>query len=1135
MVRSQGRSLCALSTLAVVAIVWIALSSGLLFGQGSTAAISGTVKDMSGAVLPGTAVTVKHLETGLTRATESEANGSYTLPALPVGQYEVSAEKMGFKQEVRRGIDLVVGEEAVVNLTLQVGSVVEQVTVTGEAPIVNTTLASTSGLVNEAQIKDMPLNGRSFDQLLTLNTGTVNNTSNLSAGNYVTAFSVAGKRPETNRFLLNGVDYVGESSTSSFITPIGMSGLLLGVEGVREYNVQQHTYGAEYGKRAGAQITVVTSSGTNQLHGDVFEYLRNSVLDARNYFDYPQGIRIPPFKRNQFGGALGGPIKKDKAFVFGTYEGFRQRWGLSSVANVPDAAARQGLLPCNVVTSLAANPAAGYPAFTKPACSGSELISVNAPPGMLPYAKYFWPEPNGPELLVNGLATGTAQSFSNPLQTVREDFGLARFDYNLSGKDSFSANYTISDGDRLNPQSDPVFVQPETLRSQTLGLQETHIFTPNLLGVTNVGFSRSLATQVQVPAVPIPENLLFLTGGNKNQGSIVIGGGQLTVFPSALVSPNGINGVVGGRNYFTGSHDLRWTRGIHSWSAGVWVQRVQEFHFGAAQASAGTVSYSTVQTFLQDRPTQFVGQWFGVPVGYRSTEGAWYLQDEMKLRPNFTLRLGLRDEFTNGWNEVANRCSNYFFDPNGVILTDPHVGGSCLQENNAKALWQPRVGIAWDPTGTGTWAVRAGFGIHYDLQDNLGHRVYANAPTNARIALTAPLLSLIPFDLRAPAPPSCRADSPLTPPTCAIFQPGGLDPVLHSPAIQQWSFTVERGITRDLMLQLSYVGMESYHLPALANYNSPHPQVCNDPQGCLSGGALPSGAAYSGPPVRVPQGTEYIPPQRFPNPFVSSTGGWYFLGTANYQSGNVSLVKRATRGLAFKANYTFSKLMDIQSALLTIGAANEAPALQTPYDLKLSRGLGSYSLTHQFNGSFTYQLPFASGQRFAGVAKGWVDKLIGGWQWNGLVTAQSGFPFTPQVGSNTSGTGTGSNPDSPNRNPAFNGPVVLGEDGFRKTGLYYDPHAFSVPPQGTFGNVGRDSFIGPKLVNFDTSLFKKISINERYSLQFRAEAFNLLNVVNFGEPNIVVFSGSDISSTAGVITATATTSRQIQFALKLLF
>src|SRR5215470_17966358 len=367
-----GRNLHRLAKIGTGILVLIVLGSSLILAQGSTAAISGIVRDATGAVIPGATVSAKHIESGLTRTTVSSENGGYNLQLLPVGAYELSTDMPGFKQQLRRGINLVVGQEAVINLTLDVGAAAESVTVTDEAPIVNTTLSSTSGLINEAQIKELPLNGRSFDQLLTLNVGTVDNRSNISNGGW-TSFSVAGKRPETNRFLMNGVDYIGSNGAGSYITPSGSSGQLLGVEAVREYNVVQHTYGAEFGKRAGAQVTVVSSSGTNEWHGDVFEYLRNSSLDARNFFD--DTIGAPPFKRNQFGGAIGGPLKKDKAFLFANYEGIRERLAVTSVAIVPDAKARQGLMPCYIV-----NPAAN-------ACAdrGSNVPVTNLKTGMLPY------------------------------------------------------------------------------------------------------------------------------------------------------------------------------------------------------------------------------------------------------------------------------------------------------------------------------------------------------------------------------------------------------------------------------------------------------------------------------------------------------------------------------------------------------------------------------------------------------------------------------------------------------------------------------------------------------------------------------------------------------------------------------
>src|SRR5437870_8650330 len=316
MVGTQGVSLRSFGRFAIAIGVLIALPTCLVFAQTSsaTATILGVVKDSSGALIPGVSINVKHTETGQTRTAISSESGDYNVRLLPVGAYELTTVMPGFKQDVRRGINLVVGQQAVINLTLEVGAAADQVTVTEQAPLVNTTLSSTSGLITEQQIKELPLNGRSFDQLLTLNVGTVDNRSNIN-NNAWTSFSVAGKRPESNRFLMNGVDYIGSNSTGQFITPSGSSGQLLGVEAVREYNVLQHTYGAEYGKRAGAQVTVVSSSGTNQWHGDAFEYLRNSALDARNFFEVTKG----PFKRNQFGGAIGGPLKKAKDSLYGNY------------------------------------------------------------------------------------------------------------------------------------------------------------------------------------------------------------------------------------------------------------------------------------------------------------------------------------------------------------------------------------------------------------------------------------------------------------------------------------------------------------------------------------------------------------------------------------------------------------------------------------------------------------------------------------------------------------------------------------------------------------------------------------------------------------------------------------------------
>ena len=577
----------------------IALGTCLVFAQGSTGTISGVVRDASGAVIPGVMVTAKHTESGLTRAAVTNETGGYTIQLLPVGAYEITTELAGFKQQVRRGINLVVGQEAIVNVTLEVGTVSETVTVTGEAPIVNTTLSSTTGLVNESQIKDLPLNGRGFDQLMAVAPGTINYTSNVNLnGNF---FSVVGRRPEENTFTINGVEYVGANSAGQPIGPAGSSGQTLGVDAVREFNLLQHSYGAEYGKRAGGHVVTVVSSGTNQLHGSAFEYLRNSALDARNFFDATNAA--PPFKRNEFGGSLGGPLKKDKAFLFGNYEGFRQRLALSSVAVVPDLQMRQGLLPCYLATptGCGSNP-------------GQYVTVPNLKTGMLPYAGNFWPAPNGNELFVAaglpnaGLPTGTAYAISNPKQAVREDFGLTRFDYNASGKDSLSVSYLISDGDKIDPRADTNFTQISANRSQVVALQETHVFSSTFLNSFNGGFTRAFSPVSTAPAVPIPSNLAFITG--RLPGQITIGGGVSTAAASGIVVANGNDPTQNALNLFTGSDDVRFTRGNHSFSFGGWLQRVQENQSGPAQNKPARSPIRPCWLFSRILPRRLMPTWW---------------------------------------------------------------------------------------------------------------------------------------------------------------------------------------------------------------------------------------------------------------------------------------------------------------------------------------------------------------------------------------------------------------------------------------------------------------------------------------------------------------------------------------------
>jgi len=410
------------------------------------------------------------------------------------------------------------------------------------------------------------------------------------------------------------------------------------------------------------------------------------------------------------------------------------------------------------------------------------------------------------------------------------------------------------------------------------------------------------------------------------------------------------------------------------------------------------------------------------------------------------------------------------------------------------------------------------------------------------VAAAGGFLPLLPLKKNIAQPPTC---GPGISAPCSIYQPTGFDPNMLTPTVQIWDLTVERQLARDLVLSVGYVGSQSYHTNLTMDSNSSPPEVCQNPQGCRSGGVIPLSQFPGGQAPIVPQGTTYLPSRppvvvngvnlvQLPNPYVSYTQAWFGWGTASYHAMNVSVLKRATRGLTFKANYAWGKVLDLNSAILAPSGENEPPNLLSPYNRHWNKGMAAYSIQHQFNTNFSYQLPFGNGQRFGSDATGWVNHLIGGWQWNGILNAQSGFPFTPLIGFNNTGSGDGATVDIPNLKPNFKGKVISGT-----VDHWFDPRAFAVPTPGTFGNAGRSTFRGPGLFNVDTSLFKRIPIREGMNLQFRAEAFNVFNHANFAYPSGIVFQGNpsnySYSDSAGQITNTATPSRQIQFALKLLF
>ena len=1051
-----------------------------------SASISGHVEDASGAAVSGVNITIASQETGAARTVTTDGAGNYSAVALPVGPQEIRASKAGFKTEIRSGVRLVVGQDAIVNLKLEVGELNQQVTVTAEAPVVNTTTSSVSGLVGEREVKELPLNGRSFDNLVALNPGAISyalKSANTSTSNGNT-FVVAGRRPSDYILLMNGIEYTGSSQLA--VTPGGVSGELLGIDAVREFNVLSDTYSTEYGKRAGAQVTVVTQSGSNQVHGSVFEFLRNSALDARSFLDKGD---VPPFRRNQFGGALGGPIKKDKLFLFGNYEGFRQSLAVSNVSIVPDAAARTGVLPnaSATVTGLA--------------------------PAMLNYMS-FWPVANGQNLLA---AASAALSFNNPKQSIHENFGTTRADYILRDADTLSAAYTIDDGNSIIPQVDPLFGSALALRAQVASLEETHIFSPRLLNSARFGYSRAAYNLEATAFTTLDPSLDFVSG--QGPGGIVIGGGTTTTGASTITSagPNNAAGAWNRRNLFTYSDTVQWTHGIHQITFGGWLQRMRD-NEDSASRQLGVATFTSLTTFLQGTASNFQVIPSANELGWRTWFGAFFVEDNIRLRPNLTLRVGLRDEFNNGYNEVSGRAANYITDGNGVLLTTPRVADSVYTQNNAKHLLGPRIGLAWDPFGNGKTAVRAGYGIYYSQIDALAFLMNSLPPYNGSATYTGALSSFLPITAGQ------------QPPAGTTFAPQGVQPDAKTPTVEEWNLTIEQQLTSNMSLRVAYVGSFGYHGLLNVDPNSIPAQVCASSGGCTSGGVC-TATTCGTTTASVPMGAVYIPGgAKRPNPNLSGGFFWYTEGNSSYNGLQTDVTRRMTNGLQIRANFTWSKSLDMNSGPTGAQAQNQAQMILNRNDVRQDWGLSALNAARQASISGSYVLPFGRGKHFFGSAAGAADKFASGWQINGIATLLSGFPFTPQIGANYSGDGDTRNPDRPSLNPVFSGPVVLGNPG-----QWFNPAAFVRPTPGTYGNLGRSVYEGPGLADADVSVTKMTTIRESVSLQFRAEFFNLLNRSNFGTPNATVFSGTSVSPSAGLITTQATFPRQIQFGLKLVF
>jgi Carboxypeptidase regulatory-like domain len=1057
--------------------------------------ISGTVVDPSGAIIPSAAVLIHNDETNAQRALTTSTSGTFTAPSLAVGRYTITADAPGFAP-YHRTAEITVGQS--LELTLKL-AVTGSATINVEAAdsTVNLSTEQTAGLIDSRQVKELPLNGRSYDQLITLNPGTVNYTNQRSGGvgtsnsSVGSMFSVSGRRPQDNLFLLNGIEYTGASLINT--TPGGTSGQLLGIDGIHEFNVVTDTYSAAYGKRDGAQISIVTTSGTNKIHGSAYEFLRNSFFDARNYFDGP---RIPEFQRNDYGASLGGPIIKNKLFLFANYEGYRQNLGVSILTLVPDNQARLGNVP-NATTGLYA-PTAFSPV-------SAALLNL-------------WPVANGPEIFQNNAAgtpipTGIAKYTGNAPQHIREEFGTTRLDYNFNARDNAYAAYTVDDSTATTPSANPYSYVNERLREQVLSAQEQHIFSSNFINIVRVGFSRSnfyffgyvpAAQQTLAPSVRpgVPTYAIVISGSTASNGASSITGA------GANVGSN--NGIA--RNLFTFDDHVYYTIGKHTLQGGVWLQRLQS-NDNLAQDQYGQASFASLTTFLNGAIKTFTYAPNTTELGWRALFADAFLEDTWHITPRLEVRLGIRTESSTGWSEAQNRASVYTFT-NGVISTTPTSGlSNALTNNRALFLPEPRLGFAWNVFGNGHTSITGGAGFHHTLLDALDYRLDQAAPYNTVFSYSG-------------------AATTVATPTggTALVSPSTVDSGISTPALLSYNLRIEQQIFPSTTLTVGYNGSHSYHQIMNGDLNEPAYTIVNGAVFYPASGTSTAPAA----PIKA-------------NPAVANTTSWWSGASGNYNALVVDLRHDLNHGLQLRANYTYSKNLDDGSAWNTSVSSNTPAFVSVPSLPHLDYGPAATDIRNAAAINATYELPFGTNKAFFANGGQLTRRVASGWSLATIVNVFSGFPFSPQLGYNPTGSGDSRNPVRPDINTAFTGQLYPGGTTAQRVAQYFNPGAFSAPKAGYVGTAPRDGLTGPGFSDWDVSLLKTTELTERTRLQFRAEFFNILNHTNLQLPNEVVYSTGPTQGTLanqgtapalgspGVISATANTSRQIQLGLKLLF
>ena len=1038
----------------VARIVGTLLALGLvcsirLHAQGATSgSILGTVSDPTGAVVPNASVQIKNVETGQVQQAPTDVQGRYTIADLPIGNYEAQVSASGFQTMVRRGITLTVGAQAVVDFSLQVGQSQQTVTVDAQVSQVDTVSAAVSSYVEQKQINDLPLNGRNFTDLVTLIPGVAggsqigNGGSNLLYGTE-NNFSVSGARSEGQAYLLDSTDIQGFWNHGS---GSGVMGTTLGIEAIAEFSVLTNTYSAQFGGN-GAVVNAVSKAGTNSLHGSAYEFLRNSDLDARNFFD---GSSKPPFRQNQFGGSLGGPIKKDKLFFFVNNEELRKALGQTVIALVPDANAHKGIV--NGVT-----------------------VPIN--PAIAPILALY-------PLPTTAVAPGVGSIPEVDTTTGNENYLLARVDYTISSKDSLFVRYVRDAGDIVQPflgsPLPPRWPEVGSTRNQFSTIEYRRVISPTMVNLLRFSFTRTRETDVQQSPDQTPA-LDFFPSRGQNGGVNITG---LSSMGTSIYAP-----LLEVQNKFPLGDDVVWTHGAHTLRFGGSFSRVQS-NFQQQGWWGGFYTFPSLTNFLQGSPSLFQGPEPGFTDSYRDFREIHldgYIHDEWKALPKLTVNVGIRYEFLTDPTTNLHPLMTLINPPFGTFQRVPNVFAS----NPSLRNFDPRIGIAYDPFGDHKTAIRTGFGIFFDPIEARSYAsgYYFNPPY---------ALAFVPL----PAFPNPFPGA-LPPPAQLV----GVDyQTTQSPRIYQWNFNVQRQLFASTTLTVGYVGSRGLHLYGARDINPVLPAIVNGVQvfGVPKGtAAAPAAGIISNPRL---------------NPAGAALSSEAPVADSDYHSLQVGMNRRFSHGLQSQLSYTWSKCMDNASG--TYGLEGGIP-WSDPLNGAFDRGRCLFDRPQVLKWSGVYALPFNQ------------NIFVKGWQMSGGLTAQSGSPWNVTVGFDQAGNViTGS--ERPNlvmpANQIITGSVTQ----------WANPAGFSLPAPGTLGNLQRDFLPGPGTVDVDYSVIKETAIKEGIRLQFRAEFFNLLNHPNFALPNASAFvqtvnGGGTPNPTFGKITATSTSSRQIQFALKLLF